>query len=107
MTRWPSKKSVYSEGGSVILTEEFVVVMLDLKDDDARVIHGIELTTLINIDFDNDFVSGFVGIEMLMSMLASQSPTMRQISASRFRQFSQKLKDEAVAKQKKLAGVER
>ncbi|BAT73029.1 Respiratory burst oxidase-like protein [Vigna angularis] len=77
--------------------EEFVEVTLDLQDDDTIVLRSVEPASVINID---DGVAGS-GYETPASV--SRSPTMRRSSSRGFRQFSQELKAEAVAKARQFS----
>ncbi|KVH95364.1 Calcium-binding EF-hand [Cynara cardunculus var. scolymus] len=83
----------YTDTSSVNPGEEFVEVTLDLQDDDTIVLRSVEPATVMNVDND---IGG--GIETPLSTTSSRSPTMRRSSSNRFRQFSQELKAEAVAK---------
>ncbi|XP_020223260.1 respiratory burst oxidase homolog protein A [Cajanus cajan] len=77
--------------------EEFVEVTLDLQDDDTIVLRSVEPASVINID---DSVSGS-GYETPASV--TRSPTIRRSSSRGFRQFSQELKAEAVAKARQFS----
>ncbi|KAL2544260.1 Respiratory burst oxidase-like protein F [Forsythia ovata] len=108
----PSGK-IFSEGSSpgtdsgASPTEEFVEVTLDLQDDDTIILRSVEPATVINIDNNNDVVSGFTGMDtpasVSASASASRSPTMRRSSSNKLLQFSQELKAEAVAKAKQFS----
>ena len=102
--RWASDevptKSIISAGTSPgtesnSAADEFVEVTLDLQDDDTIVLRSVEPATVINID---DAASGN---ETPAS--ASRSPTIRRTSSNKFRQFSQELKAEAVAKARQFS----
>jgi len=77
--------------------EEFVEVTLDLQDDDTIVLRSVEPASVINID---DGVAGS-GYETPASV--TRSPTIRRSSSRGFRQFSQELKAEAVAKARQFS----
>ncbi|XP_027340560.1 respiratory burst oxidase homolog protein A isoform X1 [Abrus precatorius] len=77
--------------------EEFVEVTLDLQDDDTIVLRSVEPASVINID---DSVAGS-GYETPASV--PRSPTIRRSSSRGFRQFSQELKAEAVAKARQFS----
>ncbi|GMH09363.1 hypothetical protein Nepgr_011204 [Nepenthes gracilis] len=81
--------------------EEFVEVTLDIEDDDTIVLRSVEPATSLNIETD-PIGGGAVGIGGSDSASAStsRSPTIRRSSSNRFRQYSQELKAEAVAKAK-------
>ncbi|KAJ1386051.1 NADPH oxidase Respiratory burst [Sesbania bispinosa] len=79
------------------VTDEFVEVTLDLQDDHTIVLRGVEPITVINVD-DGVTTSGY---ETPVS--AARSPTIRRSSSNRFRQFSQELKAEAVAKARQFS----
>lgn len=112
--RWGSDSvatgNLFSEGSSpgtdtgASSTEEFVEVTLDLQDDDTIILRSVEPATVINIDHNNDFVTGFSGMDTptsaSASVSASRSPTMRRSSSNKLLQLSQELKAEAVAKAK-------
>lgn len=74
--------------------DEFVEVTLDLRDDDTIVLRSVEPANVISID---DSVAGS-GYETPVSV--PRSPSIRRNSSRGFRQFSQELKAEAVAKAK-------
>lgn len=82
---------------STSAAEEFVEVTLDLQDDDTIVLRSVEPASVINID---DGVAGS-GYETPASV--SRSPTIRRSSSRGFRQFSQELKAEAVAKARQFS----
>lgn len=88
----------YTDTSSVNPGEEFVEVTLDLQDDDTIVLRSVEPATVIHVDNDNGG-----GMETPMSTTSSRSPTMRRSSSNRFRQFSQELKAEAVAKARQFS----
>ncbi|KAG5135476.1 hypothetical protein JHK82_020207 [Glycine max] len=77
--------------------EEFVEVTLDLQDDDTIVLRSVEPASVISID---DSVAGS-GNQTPASV--SRSPTIRRSSSRGFRQFSQELKAEAVAKARQFS----
>ncbi|KAK7399158.1 hypothetical protein VNO78_10334 [Psophocarpus tetragonolobus] len=77
--------------------EEFVEVTLDLQDDDTIVLRSVEPASAINID---DSLAGS-GYETPASV--TPSPTIRRSSSRGFRQFSQELKAEAVAKARQFS----
>ncbi|KAL4570732.1 hypothetical protein LXL04_026393 [Taraxacum kok-saghyz] len=89
---------VYTDTSSVNLGEEFVEVTLDLQDDDTIILRSVEPATVIHVDND---IGG--GMETPVSATSSRSPTMRRSSSNRFRQFSQELKAEAVAKARQFS----
>lgn len=77
--------------------QEFVEVTIDLQDDDTIVLRSVEPATTVIGDISDDTT----GIMTPVSI--SRSPTMKRTSSNRFRQFSQELKAEAVAKAKQLS----
>ncbi|AEE34186.1 unnamed protein product [Arabidopsis thaliana] len=79
--------------------QEFVEVTIDLQDDDTIVLRSVEPATAINVI--GDISDDNTGIMTPVSI--SRSPTMKRTSSNRFRQFSQELKAEAVAKAKQLS----
>nr|BAB84124.1 respiratory burst oxidase protein F [Solanum tuberosum] len=79
--------------------QEFVEVTIDLQDDDTIVLRSVEPATAINVI--GDISDDNTGIMTPVSI--SRSPTMKRTSSNRFRQFSQELKAEAVAKRKQLS----
>ncbi|KAF8379606.1 hypothetical protein HHK36_029047 [Tetracentron sinense] len=88
-----------TESGSV---EEFVEVTLDFQDDDTIILRSVEPATVV--DIDQDVASGSeTPASVSASASASRSPTVRRSSSHRFRQFSQELKAEAVAKAKQFS----
>ncbi|KAE8662040.1 hypothetical protein F3Y22_tig00113721pilonHSYRG00141 [Hibiscus syriacus] len=84
--------STTSPGSEYLSAEEFVEVTIDLQDDDTIILRSVEPGTAINVDEGSD-----------TSASASRSPTIKRSSSNRFRQFSQELKAEAVAKARKLS----
>ncbi|CAH1415478.1 unnamed protein product [Lactuca virosa] len=93
-----SSSPAYTDTSSVNPGEEFVEVTLDLQDDDTIVLRSVEPATVIHVDND---IGG--GMETPASANSSRSPTMRRSSSNRFRQFSQELKAEAVAKARQFS----
>ncbi|KAI6707178.1 hypothetical protein NL676_010140 [Syzygium grande] len=92
--------------------EELVEVTLDLQDDDTIVLRSVEPATaasalVISIDDeDGGGGGGSSGAGTPCSASAScpsRSPMMRRSSSSLFRQFSQELKAEAVAKARQFS----
>ena len=79
------------------VTDEYVEVTLDVQDDDTIVLRSVEPASVISID---DSVAGS-GNQTPASV--SRSPTIRRSSSRGFRQFSQELKAEAVAKARQFS----
>lgn len=77
--------------------DEYVEVTLDVQDDHTIVLRGVEPVTVINVD---DGVAAS-GNETPAS--SSWSPSIRRNSPNRWRQFSQELKAEAVAKARQFS----
>lgn len=91
--------SPVNESGSSAIDQEFVEVTLDFQDDDTIVLRSVEPATVVDLDHDV-VISG--GNDTPLSA-ASRSPTIRRSSSNKFRQFSQELKNEAVAKAKQFS----
>lgn len=94
-----------SGNNSGFASEEFVEVILDLQDDDTIILRSVEPATVINID-SPDPTAGVLSIETPASVTSTsetRSPTMRRSTSNKFRQFSQELKAEAVAKAKQFS----
>ncbi|KAK7318171.1 hypothetical protein RJT34_02870 [Clitoria ternatea] len=77
--------------------EEFVEVTLDLQDDDTIVLRSVEPASVINID------DGIASSGHETPASVTRSPTIRRNSSRGFRQFSQELKAEAVAKARQFS----
>ncbi|TKY70982.1 Respiratory burst oxidase-like protein F [Spatholobus suberectus] len=82
---------------SYSVADEYVEVTLDVQDDHTIVLRGVEPVTVINVD-DGVATSGN---ETPAS--SAWSPSIRRSSPSRWRQFSQELKAEAVAKARQFS----
>ncbi|GAB2224656.1 hypothetical protein Drorol1_Dr00005421 [Drosera rotundifolia] len=82
--------------------EEFVEVTLEIEDDDTVVLRSVEpatttrttSTTILNVETTS------IGERTPAS--TSRSPTMSRMSSSRWRQFSQELRSEAVARARQM-----
>ncbi|RZC31292.1 Respiratory burst oxidase-like protein F isoform C [Glycine soja] len=79
------------------VTDEYVEVTLDVHDDHTIVLRDVEPVTVVNID-DGVATSGN---ETPTS--SAWSPSIRRSSPNRWRQFSQELKAEAVAKARQFS----
>ncbi|GMJ06240.1 ARABIDOPSIS THALIANA RESPIRATORY BURST OXIDASE HOMOLOG F, respiratory burst oxidase protein F [Hibiscus trionum] len=84
--------STTSPGSEYMSAEEFVEVTIDLQDDDTIILRSVEPATAIHVDEGSDTPAS-----------ASRSPTIKRSSSNRFRQFSQELKAEAVAKARQFS----
>ncbi|KAD6795092.1 hypothetical protein E3N88_05988 [Mikania micrantha] len=93
-----SSSPAYTDASSMNPAEEFVEVTLDLQDDDSFILRSVEPATVIHVDNDPG-----AGMEIPLSTSSSRSSTMRRSSSNRFRQFSQELKAEAVAKARQFS----
>ncbi|CAJ1927622.1 unnamed protein product [Sphenostylis stenocarpa] len=82
---------------SFSVADEYVEVTLDVQDDRTIVLRGVEPVTVVNVD---DGVSAS-GNDTPVS--AAWSPSIRRSSPHRWRQFSQELKAEAVAKARQFS----
>uniref|UniRef100_A0A2P2NG32 Uncharacterized protein MANES_S089900 n=1 Tax=Rhizophora mucronata TaxID=61149 RepID=A0A2P2NG32_RHIMU len=90
-----------SPGTDSNVTEDYVEVTFDLKDDDTIVVRSVEPARVINIDDATAAAAlSSAGTETPGSASASRSPMIRRSSSNRLRQYSQELKAEAVAKAK-------
>ncbi|XP_047165248.1 respiratory burst oxidase homolog protein F-like isoform X3 [Vigna umbellata] len=82
---------------SYSVADEYVEVTLDVQDDHTIVLRGVESVTVVNVDED----CAASGNETPVS--SAWSPSIRRSSPSRWRQFSQELKTEAVAKARQFS----
>lgn len=112
-----SRKDLSGESSPVVdpgdnsgfASEEFVEVILDLQDDDTIILRSVEPATVINIDASDPSTGVGIGgasVETPASATSTsgtRSPTMRRSTSNKFRQFSQELKAEAVAKAKQFS----
>lgn len=88
----PSSYTIESGPSSSASSEEFVEVTIDLQDDDTIILRSVEPASAVAVYADHEFPAA--------SAPASRSHSMKRLSSSKFRQFSQELKAEAVAKAK-------
>jgi len=82
---------------SYSVADEYVEVTLDVQDDHTIVLRGFEPVTAVNVD------DGYAPSGNETPVSSAWSPSIRRSSPNRWRQFSQELKAEAVAKARQFS----
>jgi len=82
---------------SCSVADEYVEVTLDVQDDHTVVLRGVEPVTVVNVD------DGYAPSGNETPVSSAWSPSIRRSSPNPWRQFSQELKAEAVAKARQFS----
>ncbi|QCD91691.1 respiratory burst oxidase homolog protein A-like [Vigna unguiculata] len=82
---------------SYSVADEYVEVTLDVQYDHTVVLRGVEPVAVVNVD------EGYAASGTETPVSSAWSPSIRRSSPSRWRQFSQELKTEAVAKARQFS----